>query len=85
MSDAPTPDARTWRRRSQLAGGIALICVLFVAETWNAHRVTPHPASPVIWAVLGTLGLGAAAAAAVFAQRARRAEAAARREGVEPS
>lgn len=46
-------------RRAKLSFGIALICGLFVAETVNAHRVSPSPASPFIWAVLGGVAVGA--------------------------
>jgi hypothetical protein len=51
-------------RRAKLAFGIAVICGLFLTETVVAHRTTPHPASPLIWTLLGgtaavSLGLGA--------------------------
>ena len=44
-------------RRSRLAFGLAVVCVMFLVETSVAHRVTPHPASPVVWGVLGSLML----------------------------
>ncbi len=55
-------DERTLDRRSKLAFGVAVICVLFITETAVAHRTTPHAASPLIWAALG----GVAAAALVY-------------------
>ena len=62
---------REYRRKSQLAFGIALICILFLLETWNADRRMPNPASPLIWAVLGTIAAVALAAAAWFRHKAR--------------
>jgi hypothetical protein len=42
-------------RRSRIAFGLAGVCVMFLIETRVAHGVTPHPASPLVWAVLGTV------------------------------
>ncbi len=60
-------------RRAKLAFGLAVICGLFLTETMVAHRTTPHPASPVIWAVLGTVAAGALVLGAWWHRRARRA------------
>jgi hypothetical protein len=53
--------------------------VLFLVETAVAHRSVPHPASPIIWGVLGLVGVGAALTAVVCRLRARRADPTARR------
>jgi di/tricarboxylate transporter len=74
-----TVTARDWTRRSQLCFGVAVICVLFLVETAVAHRSVPHPASPIIWGVLGLVGVGAALTAVVCRLRARRADPTARR------
>jgi len=81
VSNPATPgaaDAKAWRRHSQLAFGLAVVCGLFVSETLVAHRSAPHPASPVIWAVLGTVAVGALGAALWCRLRAARLEHAAR-------
>lgn len=59
-------------QKSRLCAGVAVICALFLLETWNAHRVNPHPASPVVWLVLGAVGAVAAVAAVWYRLRARR-------------
>ncbi len=63
---------RDYRKKSQLSFGIALICLLFLLETWNADRQLPNPASPVIWTVLGMVGAVALVLAAWFRHKARR-------------
>ncbi len=55
-----TPD---YQRRSRLAFGVTLICLVFLGETIVAHRTVPSPASPVVWTLLG----GGALAALVYA------------------
>ena len=70
---------RDWTRRSQLCFGVAVICGLFLVETAVAHRSVPHPASPIVWGVLGLVGAGAVVAGIVCRLRARRASTAARR------
>ena len=74
-----TLTSREWTRRSQLCFGVTLICVLFLVETAVAHRSVPHPASPIVWGVLGLVGVGALVAGVVCRLRARRAGQAARR------
>ena len=59
-------------RRAKLAFGVAVICGLFLAETMVAHRTTPHPASPVIWGVLGTVAVVSLVLGALWHRRARR-------------
>lgn len=66
------PDAL---RRARIAWGIAMICGVFLLETWNAHQVMPNPASPVVWTLLGSIAAGAAVAGLWFGHRARRGEA----------
>lgn len=70
---ARPPDARDWTRRSQLSFGLALVCGLFLLETAVAHRTTPHPASPLIWTVLGLLALAGVASGLWCAARAAQA------------
>ena len=53
----PSPTPSDWRRRASLAFGVAVIALLFIVETSFAHRRSPHPASPWIWAVLAVVGV----------------------------
>ncbi len=41
-------------RRANNALGICLICVVFALETVVAHHHQPNPASPFVWAALGS-------------------------------
>ena len=59
-------------RRSRLAFGIGVVCVMFLVETSVADRVTPNPASPVVWAVLGTVVVVALLASAWWRYQAGR-------------
>lgn len=63
------------KRKSQLAWGACLICVLFLLETWNADRLLPNPLSPLVWTLLGTGGAVSAALALWFGRRAAQARA----------
>ncbi len=56
-------------QRSRIAFGVCVICGLFLAETVVAHRTTPSPASPVVWALLG--GVAAVALAVALWSRAK--------------
>lgn len=42
-------------RRAKIAWGIALIALVFLLETTFAHHKYPSPASPFVWALLGTI------------------------------
>ncbi|GAB4038546.1 MAG: hypothetical protein Fur0014_07360 [Rubrivivax sp.] len=59
-------------QRSRIAWGLAAVCALFLLETWNAHRVTPSPHSPLVWTVLGLLAAGCTAAALWWGHKAKR-------------
>lgn len=59
-------------KKSQLAWGLCVICVLFLLETWNANRVQPHAATPLIWSLLGFTGTVAAGLGLWFGHRYRR-------------
>lgn len=60
-------------RKSQLAWGACLICVVFLLETVNADRLLPNPLSPLVWTVLGIGGVVSAALALWFRRRAAQA------------
>ena len=60
-------------KRSRLAFGVALICGVFLLETVFAHQKMPSPASPYVWAGLGSVALLAVVYGLWCRQRARRA------------
>lgn len=64
--------SKEFKKKSQLAWGLCLICVFFLLETWNADRVHPNAATPLVWAALGFLAIGAAGFALVYGHKARR-------------
>ena len=61
------------RKKSQLAWGICVICILFLLETWNANRLLPNRASPLIWSLLRIGAAVSAGLALWFARAAKRA------------
>jgi hypothetical protein len=61
------------QRKSAIALGISVICLLFLLETSFAHRVMPSPASPVVWGVLGAVGAIALALSIYFRLKAQSA------------
>jgi lipopolysaccharide export LptBFGC system permease protein LptF len=46
-----------YRRKSQIAGGICVIAVVFLVETYTANKRLPNAASPFIWTVLVAVAL----------------------------
>jgi lipopolysaccharide export LptBFGC system permease protein LptF len=61
-----------YRRKSQIAGGICIIAVVFLVETYTANRRLPNAASPFIWTVLVTVALIAGGLGIWFRSRANR-------------
>lgn len=59
-------------RRSRIAFGVAVICVLFLTETVVAHQTAPSAASPWVWGGLGVVGLGALGCGLWWRVQARR-------------
>lgn len=60
------------KRKAQIAAGVGVICLMFLLETLIAHRSAPHPASPLIWTLLGTAAAVAFSLCACNWRRARR-------------
>ena len=61
------------RNKSRIALGIAFIAINAMLETVMADRFRSNPASPYVWAVLGSVGAIALAAFFRFRAQARRA------------
>jgi hypothetical protein len=59
-------------RRAKVALGIAVICGFSTLETVFADRRLPNPLSPLVWTVLGTVGIGALIVSLWLHRRARR-------------
>lgn len=58
-------------RKARLCLGGALICVLFLVETFVAHQSRPNSASPYVWSALGLVALVMLGLAAWFHVRSR--------------
>jgi hypothetical protein len=58
-------------RKARLCLGGAVICVLFLIETFMAHQSRPHSASPYVWSALGVLALVFLGLAAWFHGRSK--------------
>jgi hypothetical protein len=59
-------------RRAKLAFGVAVICGLVITETVVIHHTAPHPASPLIWSVLGGVAAVALVQGVRWHRQARR-------------
>lgn len=59
------------KRKSAIALGVGLICGVFLLETSFAHRMTPSPASPYVWSLLGAVGAIALALSAYWRIKAK--------------
>jgi hypothetical protein len=59
------------KRKSAMALGVSLICLLFFLETAFSHRAMPSPASPVVWSLLGVVGAVALALSIYYRWKAR--------------
>jgi hypothetical protein len=62
--------AEEYRRKSQIAGGVCLIALVFLLETYSVDRLLPNPASSLIWAILITVALVAGVLGLWFRGRA---------------
>ena len=59
-------------RKSRIAGGMCVISLFFLIETYSADRKEPNPATPYVWAVLLTVAAIAAGLGLWFRHRARK-------------
>lgn len=64
---------RDCERKAGNALGICVIAGMFGLETVVAHNAHPNPASPLVWAVLGSVALGAGIAWVRYRSQAARA------------
>ena len=60
-------------RKSRIAAGVCLICVLTLMETAFAHHARPNALSPLVWTVLGSVGVASLAASLWFKRLSSRA------------
>jgi hypothetical protein len=61
-----------YQRKSRIAGGISLIALLFLLETYSVDQKLPNPATPFIWAGLMAVALIAAILGIWFRSRAEK-------------
>ena len=54
MTPPTTPDDARRRRRANNALGLGLVAAVILLETVFADNKNPNPASPYVWAVLGS-------------------------------
>lgn len=59
-------------KKSKIALGIAVICLIFGLETIMADRRAPNPLSPLVWSVLALVGAVALVAGVWFHRKAKR-------------
>lgn len=64
----------THARNARLCLGGAVICVLFLIETFVAHQSRPNSASPYVWSVLGAISFVLLVLAAWLQARSRTEE-----------
>jgi hypothetical protein len=67
--EPPRPD-RALQDKSRIAFGLAVICAVCILETVMADRRLPSAASPLVWALLGTLAVVAVALGLWWRRRA---------------
>jgi hypothetical protein len=67
---SPANQRKALQRKAQIALGIAVICGLFLLETFVAHRTTPSPVSWLVWSLLGSSAVAALCLGAWFSYRA---------------
>jgi hypothetical protein len=70
MEAQPMSTESEYKRKSQIAGGICLIALVFLLETYTADRRLPNPATPYVWAVLAVVAAIAAGLGLWFRSRA---------------
>jgi multisubunit Na+/H+ antiporter MnhB subunit len=58
-------------RKSKIALGIFIICLIFGLETRLADARMPNPLSPLVWTVLGLVGACALAASLWFRHKGK--------------
>ncbi|MCA3181664.1 MAG: hypothetical protein O9345_07890 [Burkholderiaceae bacterium] len=60
-------------RKSAIATGIAVICLMFGIESAVVHHSVPSPLSWIVWTLLGAVGGASALVAIVYRRRAKAA------------
>jgi drug/metabolite transporter (DMT)-like permease len=59
------------QRKANNALGVFVVALVFLFETWVAHRSRPSPASPYVWGILGLVAVAALALFVYFRAKAR--------------